>query len=73
MIPVNEPLFKGNEKKYLNQCIDDGWISSEGPFVKEFEEKFSSYIGVKYGSQSVTAPQRLKLLCLEFASKKATR
>ena len=49
MIPVNEPLFNGNEKKYLNQCIDDAWISSEGAFVKEFEEKFSSYIGLKYG------------------------
>jgi len=49
MIPVNEPLFSGNEKKYLIQCIDSGWISSEGPFVKEFEEKFSSYLGLKYG------------------------
>lgn len=49
MIPVNEPLFDGNEKKYLNQCIDEGWISSEGPFVKEFENSFSSYIGRKYG------------------------
>ncbi|MFC2066194.1 DegT/DnrJ/EryC1/StrS family aminotransferase [Chloroflexota bacterium] len=49
MIPVNEPLFDGNEKKYLNQCIDDAWISSEGPFVKQFEEKFSAYIGLKYG------------------------
>lgn len=49
MIPVNEPLFDGNEKKYLNQCIDEGWISSEGPFVKEFEDRFSSYLGRKYG------------------------
>ncbi len=49
MIPVNEPLFDGNEKKYLSQCIDEGWISSEGPFVKEFEEKFSSYLGSRYG------------------------
>jgi len=49
MIPVNEPLFEGNEKRYLNQCIDEGWISSEGPFVREFEEKFSSYLGSRYG------------------------
>ena len=34
-IPVNEPLLDGNEKKYLCECIDTGWISSEGPFVKE--------------------------------------
>lgn len=49
MIPVSEPLFDGNEKKYLTQCIDEGWISSEGPFVNEFEEKFSSYLGSRYG------------------------
>ncbi|MEO8209043.1 MAG: DegT/DnrJ/EryC1/StrS family aminotransferase [bacterium] len=48
-IPVNEPLLSGNEKKYLNQCIDSGWISSEGPFVKEFEEKFSQRVGRKFG------------------------
>ncbi|MEP7146749.1 MAG: DegT/DnrJ/EryC1/StrS family aminotransferase [bacterium] len=48
-IPVNEPLLDGNEKKYLNECIDTGWISSEGPFVKEFEEKFSYRAGRKYG------------------------
>jgi perosamine synthetase len=49
MIPVNEPLLNGNEKKYLNECIDTGWISSEGPFVKKFEELFSSRINRKYG------------------------
>jgi perosamine synthetase len=32
MIHVNEPLLDGNEKKYLAECIDTGWISSEGPF-----------------------------------------
>ena len=49
MIRVNEPLFISNEKEYLNKCIDDKWISSEGPFVKEFEDKFSSYVSRKYG------------------------
>jgi perosamine synthetase len=48
-IPVNEPLLKGNELKYATQCIETGWISSEGPFVKEFEEKFSAKVGRKYG------------------------
>ena len=48
-IPVNEPLLEGNEKKYLNECIDTGWISSDGPFVKRFEEEFSSKLGRKYG------------------------
>lgn len=36
-VPVNEPNLVGNEKKYLNECIDTGWISFEGPFVKKFE------------------------------------
>ncbi len=48
-IPVNEPLLDGNEKKYLNECIDTGWISSEGPFVKKFEDQFSSTVGRKFG------------------------
>lgn len=48
-IPVNEPLLNGNEKKYLCECIDTGWISSEGPFVKEFEYKMSATVGRKYG------------------------
>ena len=48
-IPVNEPLLEGNEKKYLNECIDTGWISSDGPFVERFEKEFSSKVGRKYG------------------------
>jgi perosamine synthetase len=48
-IPVNEPLLDGNEKKYLIECIDSGWISSEGPFVEKFEHEFASRVGRKYG------------------------
>jgi perosamine synthetase len=48
-IAVNEPLLNGNEKKYLNECIDSGWISSEGPFVKKLENDFSKYCGQSYG------------------------
>jgi perosamine synthetase len=48
-IPVNTPRFIGNEKKYLSQCIDTGWISSEGPFVKQFENKFAAYVSRKHG------------------------
>ena len=48
-ILVNEPLLNGNEKKYLNECIDSGWISSEGPFVKKFEIEFAAKMGRKYG------------------------
>ena len=40
-IPVNEPLLDGNERRYLNECIDGGWISSEGPFVRKLEERLA--------------------------------
>lgn len=48
-IPVNTPLLDGNEKKYLNECIETGWISSEGPFVKRLEEGMANYVNRKYG------------------------
>jgi len=48
MIPVNEPIFFGNEKKYLNECIDSGWISSDGPFVSLFEKKLATYFNRKF-------------------------
>lgn len=48
-IPVNEPLMDGNEKKYLCECIDTGWISSEGPFVERFEKGLAGFAGRKYG------------------------
>ena len=48
-IPVNEPLLDGNEKKYLAECIDTGWISSEGPFVKRFEAEFAARVGRSHG------------------------
>ncbi len=49
MIPVNTPLLSGNEGKYLQECIDTQWISSEGPFVKRFEKEFADYNNRKYG------------------------
>ena len=48
-IPGNEPLLNGNEKKYLDECIDTGWISSEGPFVTRLEEGMSRLTGRKHG------------------------
>jgi perosamine synthetase len=48
-VPVNTPLLSGNEKKYLLECVETGWISSEGEFIKKFEAGFSSYIGRQFG------------------------
>ncbi|MBF0289572.1 MAG: DegT/DnrJ/EryC1/StrS family aminotransferase [SAR324 cluster bacterium] len=48
-IPVSEPLLDGNEAQYLSECIETGWISSEGPFVQQFEEHMAVKAGRQYG------------------------
>jgi perosamine synthetase len=48
MIRVYEPDLSGNEKKYLGECIDSGWISSEGPFVRRFETGMAARTGRKH-------------------------
>jgi perosamine synthetase len=48
-VAVNNISLSGNEKKYLNECIDSGWISSEGPFVERFEKEFSQYSDRSFG------------------------
>jgi perosamine synthetase len=48
-IPVNEPLLNGREKEYLVNCIESGWISSEGPAVGKFEQLLSSRVNRRYG------------------------
>ena len=62
-IPVNEPLLNGNEKKYLCECIDTGWISSEGPFVKKFEENMAQTVGRKYGIAVSNGTAALEVAC----------
>jgi len=47
-VPVNEPLLCGNERKYVLECLDSGWISSEGPFVRRFEDAFAATVGRKH-------------------------
>jgi len=48
MIPIFEPYFKGNESKYLNQCIDSTWISSQGEFINKFETILADYHNVRF-------------------------
>jgi perosamine synthetase len=49
-IPVYKPFLAGNEKKYVNECLDSSWISSKGKFIKQFEDTFADYIGIKYAA-----------------------
>jgi perosamine synthetase len=48
-IPVNTPLLDGNEARYLAECIETGWISSEGPFITRFETEFAARVRRKHG------------------------
>ena len=48
-IPVNEPLLDGNEKKYLIDCVETGWISSAGEYVNRLEKDMAAYVGRKAG------------------------
>lgn len=65
-IPLHEPRFEGNEKKYLNECIDSTFVSSVGKFVDEFEEMIAEYTGAKYAiatSNGTSALHISLLLC----------
>ena len=48
MIPVNRPRLDGNEKRYVLECIESGWISSEGRFIAEFERHFARKVGRRH-------------------------
>ena len=58
-IPLHEPRFIGNEKKYLNECIDSTFVSSVGKYVDMFEEKFAKYVGSKYAVATVNGTSAL--------------
>ena len=49
-IPIYEPSLSGNEKKYVNDCLDSTWISSKGKYLQLFEDRFKNFIGVKYAT-----------------------
>src|SRR5258708_4535350 len=49
LIPVSEPLIGDNVLPLIQECLETGWISSDGRFIEEFERKWSSYCGAEYG------------------------
>jgi len=63
---VNEPIFQGNEWKYLKECVDTAWVSYNGKFVKQFEEEFAKYVGSKHAIALVngTAAVHLALILM---------
>ena len=71
-IPVSEPLIGDNTHALVNECVETGWVSSEGRFIPEFEQKFSQFCGAAHGvavSNGTTALQvAMKALSLEPGS-----
>jgi len=67
-IPLHEPRFIGNEKKYLNDCIDSTFVSSVGAYVERFEKEFAHYVGSKYAIATVngTAALHISLLLADI-------
>jgi perosamine synthetase len=68
-IPVSEPNLCGNEKKYVDDCMDSGWISSRGDYVAKFEEEFAKKVGVKHAVSVVNGTAALHLLLLGLGVK----
>ena len=60
-IPLHEPRFIGNEKKYLNDCIDSTFVSSVGKYVDEFEKEFAKQVGSKYAVATVNGTSALHI------------
>jgi len=60
-IPLHEPVFFGNEKQYLNECIDSTFVSSVGKFVEQFEQMVAEYTGAKYAIATVNGTAALHI------------
>ena len=63
-VALHEPVFIGNEKKYLNDCIDSTFVSSIGKYVDKFEKKIVEYTGVKYAISTVNGTAALHIALL---------
>lgn len=60
-VPLHVPLFIGNEKKYINECIDTTFVSSVGQFVDRFEEMVAEYTGAKKAVVCVSGTNALHM------------
>ena len=64
VVPLHNPLFIGNEKKYLNECIDSTYVSSVGKFVDKFEEKIAEYTGSNFAIATTNGTSALHISLL---------
>lgn len=70
MIPVNEPLISKNALKYVSDCVKTGWISSSGKYIKQFEDNFAKFIGVKHAITTTSGTTALHLALASLNIKK---
>ena len=65
-IPIYQPSLTGNEKKYVNECLDSTWISSKGEFIPRFEQSFRDFTGARHAAtcSNGTVAIHLALLAL---------
>jgi perosamine synthetase len=63
-IPLHQPRFIGNEKKYLNECIDSSFVSSLGKFVNRFEEEIANFTGANYAVATINGTSALHISLL---------
>lgn len=63
-VPLHEPCFAGNEKMYLNECIDSTFVSSVGKFVDRFEQMVVEYTGAKCAIATVNGTAGLHIALL---------
>ncbi len=61
LVPLHSPIFCGNEKKYLNECIDSTFVSSVGEFVEKFENTVAQYTGTAKAIVTVNGTNALHL------------
>ena len=60
-LPLHEPRFIGNEKKYINEAIDSTFVSSVGKYVTQFEEMIAKFVGTKYAVATVNGTSALHI------------
>ena len=64
MIPLSVPEIRGNEWKYVKECLDANWVSSAGPFVDRFERAVADYVGAEHAVATVNGTAALHVALL---------
>lgn len=67
-IPISEPYLAGNERRYVTECVETGWISSQGPFIGRFEQMLADYHGMAHAvaTSNCTTALHLALKALDI-------